>query len=204
MKNKKAVKKTEGGFIALTSVLIIGAIVLILGISLFHSALTDYSISTAYQSGQKAAFLADFCLEEGIQKLQEDINYIGGEEIKVNDEICSINFVKQIGSEIEEVKTKEISSLGRAGDQPHFSRSSQQVLYIIESTWDDWNHPEAVLENLKREGDFLKLEPSETEVTILNSATGISCDERCGTDYQCISIGTVLPDANNGEVRTCF
>src|SRR4030042_5960248 len=104
-------KKREGGFIALTSVLIIGAIVLVLGISLFHSALTDYSISTAYESGQKAAFLADYCLKEGVQKLQEDIDYIGGEEIEVNGGTCSIGPVKQIGSGTEDVKTKEISSL---------------------------------------------------------------------------------------------
>jgi len=50
-------KKTEGGFIAITSVLIIGAVILVLGVSLFHSALTDYSISSAYESGQEAELI---------------------------------------------------------------------------------------------------------------------------------------------------
>ncbi len=193
--------KREGGFIALTSVLIIGAIILVLGVSLFNSALTDYSISSAYESGQEAAFLADFCLKEGVLRLEENIAHLGGEEIEVNSMVCSIGVVEDAG----DGKTKKVSSLGRAGDQPHFSRASQKVRYIIESTWDDWNNPEAVLVNLGRgEGDSLELKPTDTTVTVLNEAQDISCDTRCGTDYQCISIGTDWPDASNKEVQTCF
>jgi len=153
--------KREKGFIALTSVLIIGAIVLILAISLFHSALTDYSISTAYESGQQAAFLADFCLKEGVIKLQEDINYIGGEEIGLSNATCTINFVKQINE-----NTKEISSLGRTGDQPHFSRASQQIRYIIEPGEDGWllEGEGAELENIEISGNSLKLSRPEAEV----------------------------------------
>lgn len=152
-------QKSEKGFMAITAVLIIGAIVLILGISLFHSALTDYSISTAYESGQKAAFLADYCLREGILKLQEDIDYLGGEEISVNDAKCTINFVKQVDE-----NTKEVSSLGRAGDQPHFSRASQRLRYIIESTAEDWGKGEFDNKENFEIGDSLKLKSVETEI----------------------------------------
>jgi putative endonuclease len=149
--------KSGAGFIALTSVLIIGAVVLVLGISLFHSALTNYSISTAYESGQKAAFLADFCLKEGVFKLKENIDYIGGEDIKVNNATCTINFVKQIDG-----NTKEISSLGRAGDQPHFSRSSQQIRYVIESSAADWERGTST--KLEIVGDYLRLQRAEAKV----------------------------------------
>ena len=162
-------KKIEKGFIALTSVLIIGAVVLVLGISLFHSALTDYSISTAYQSGQKAAFLADFCLKEGAFKLKENIDYIGGEDINVNNATCTINFVKQINE-----NTKEISSLGRAGDQPHFSRASRLVRYIIESSEADWFQPEATSTNLEIVGDYLRLQRAEAKV--ITRTTYLSSD----------------------------
>jgi hypothetical protein len=166
-------KKREGGFIALTSVLIIGAIILILGVSLFHSALTDYSISTAYESGQKAVFLADFCLKEGVFKLQEDINYIGGEDINVNNATCTINSVKQISAETEDVKTKEISSLGRAGDQPHFSRSSQKVRYIIEPGENGWVTEGADMEKVKVAENSLRLETAEAqEITSTTSGEG--------------------------------
>jgi len=161
-------KKTEKGFIALTSVLIIGAVVLVLGISLFHSALTDYSISTAYQSGQKAAFLADFCLKEGAFKLKENIDYIGGEDINVNNATCTINFVKQINE-----NTKEISSLGRAGDQPHFSRASRLVRYIIESSADNWNNSFAT-SNVEIVGDYLRLQRAEAKV--ITRTTYLSSD----------------------------
>ena len=160
-------KKIEKGFIALTSVLIIGAVVLVLGISLFHSALTDYSISTAYQSGQKAAFLADFCLKEGAFKLKENIDYIGGEDINVNNATCTIN-VKQINE-----NTKEISSLGRAGDQPHFSRASRLVRYIIESSADNWNNSFAT-SNVEIVGDYLRLQRAEAKV--ITRTTYLSSD----------------------------
>lgn len=177
-------EKREKGFIALTSVLIIGAIVLILAISLFHSALTDYSISTAYESGQQAAFLADFCLKEGIVKIQEDINYIGGEEIGLNNATCTINFVKLVDE-----NTKEISSLGRTGDQPHFSRASQQIRYIIEPGDDGW-----VLEGegaswdkveVKEtaEGFLLELTRLEAEVVTRTTDSCEDCDDWANAFY---------------------
>jgi len=160
MKNKRTVKKTEGGFIALTSVLIIGAIVLVLGVSLFHSSLTDYSTSTAFESGQEAAFLADFCLKEGILKLEENIDYRGGEEIEVNNMSCSIGPVEDIPP-----NTKKISSLGRAGEELHFSRASQLIRYVIEPAGGDWNEAGGNLENLEIVNNSLKLISSEdTEI----------------------------------------
>jgi len=133
-------KKTEGGFIAITSVLIIGAVVLVLGVSLFHSALTDYSISSAYESGQTASFLADFCLKEGLLRLKENIDYMGPEDIKVDDATCSISLVENVDD-----NTKKVSSFGRAGDQPHFSRSSQLIRYIIEPEKNDWENNEELI-----------------------------------------------------------
>lgn len=148
-------KKRENGFIALTSVLIIGAIVLVLGVSLFHSALTDYSISTAYESGQKANFSADFCLKEGVLRLKENIDYKGGEDVRIDDATC-YSLVENVDD-----NTKKVSSLGRAGDQPHFSRSLQLIRYIIESKKSDWENNEGVLINLQIIDNFLSLIPSE-------------------------------------------
>lgn len=191
-------KKREKGFIALTSVLIIGAIVIILGVSLFHSALTNYSISTAFESGQQAAFLADFCLKEGVLKIQEDINYIGGEEIGLGNATCTIN-VKHIDE-----NTKEISSLGRAGEQLHFSRASQLVRYIIEPGEGGWDSVESENLEMTEEG-FLRLEGFE-EIVILNSTTSESCDTLCQQEagYQCISVGTDAEAASNGDMWTAF
>jgi len=157
-------KKTEGGFIALTSVLIIGAVVLVLGVSLFHSALTDYSISSAYENGQEASFLADFCLKEGVLRLKENIDYIGPEDIKVDDATCSISLVENVDD-----NTKKVSSLGRSGEQPHFSRSSQLIRYIIESQKNDWENNEELI-NLQIVDNSLTLIPSE-EIKITRTTT---------------------------------
>lgn len=195
MKNSER-KKTEGGFIALTSVLIIGAVVLVLGVSLFHSGLTSYSISSAYESGQEAAFLADFCVKEGVLKLKEDINYSGAEDIEVNGMVCYISPVKDVNG-----NTKKVSSLGKAGDQPHFSRSSQLIRYVIESKESDWKKGD--LENLEIVEDSLKLKRPE-EIVILNSASGESCDTRCPeeTGYPCKSVGTDPLVASGGSMWT--
>jgi len=164
MKNERIVKKTEEGFIALTSVLILGAVIVVLGVSIFYASLTDQGISTAYQNSQEAAFLADFCLREGVLRLKENIDYVGGEEIEVGDMSCYIGPVEDVGSD---GNTKKVSSLGRAGDQPHFSHSSQLVRYVIESSASDWKkaETEGELVNLWIAGDSLKLSSKKTEVT---------------------------------------
>jgi len=188
--------KSDAGFIALTSVLIIGAIVLVLGVSLFHSGLTDYSISTAYESGQKAAFLADFCLREGALKLKEDIHYKGGEEIEVNGMTCSIGIVEDIDD-----NTKKVSSLGRAGEQPHFSRKFQLMRYIVESEKNDWSGGKSENLEITEEG-FLKLKGLDDKI-IPNSPPGESCYTLCPQGYQCIGVGTD-PAANDRKAWTAF
>lgn len=158
-------KKKESGFIALTSVLIIGAVTVILGVSIFYASLTDQAISTAYQNSQEAAFLADFCLKEGVLRLKEDIDYVGGEEIEVDDMVCYIGLVEDINGDSN---SKKVSSLGKAGDQPHFSRSSQLIRYVIESGASDWVsvENEEDLVNLWVVGDSLRLKSSKkVEVT---------------------------------------
>lgn len=194
-------KKTEGGFIALTSVLIIGAVIIILGVSIFYASLTDQAISTAYQSSQEAAFLADFCLKEGVLRLKENIDYMGAEDIKVDDTTCYISLVENVDD-----NTKKVSSLGRAGDQPHFSRSSQLIRYVIEPSVDGWVLKEGESEKLEiTEEGFLKLKRFEEKI-ILNSPPGESCDTLCPQEeagYYCISIG-IDPAASEGNMWTAL
>jgi len=192
-------KKTESGFIALSSVLIIGAVIIILGVSIFFASLTDQSISTAYQSGQEAAFLADFCLKEGVFRLKENIDYMGDEDIKVNDATCSVSLVEDVDD-----NTKKVSSLGRAGDQPHFSRSSQLIRYVIESEESDWERGEYDENFLEIVGDSLKLKQFE-EIVSLNEASEVSCKTVCQQEYgyECTDVGT-NSEATNTSMWTAF
>jgi len=149
-------RKSERGFMALTSVLIIGAIVLVLAVSVFHSALTSYSISSAYEAGQQADFLADFCLRLAVFELQNNTAYGGpadpeADQVKINDMACRISSVEHV-----DANTKKISALGRAGEPAHFSRASQQMRYFIEASAADWQKGEE-LNNVEIKGNSLSL-----------------------------------------------
>ena len=186
--------KTEEGFIALTSVLIIGAVIIILGVSIFYASLTDQAISNDYQNGQKSNFLADFCLKEGILRLKENIDYMGAEDIKVDDATCSVSLVENVDD-----NTKKVSSLGRAGEQPHFSRSAQLIRFVMESKRSDWEQGESESLEITEEGS-LKLKQSG-DIVLLNEASGVSCGSRCQQEngYLCKSVGTDSETANDGS-----
>ena len=158
--------KEQKGFIAITSVLIIGALILILGISIFHASLTDQSISSSYDSKEQASILADACAREAVFKLKNDINYSGNESIDinpvrepfsngVNGENCSINPIENIND-----YSKKISTLVRLGDWPHFKRAEKEIRYVVESKADDWMCDSCVIENLEVVNDSLIL-PNE-------------------------------------------
>jgi len=68
--------------------------------------------------------------------------------------------VKQIDE-----NTKEISSLGRSGEQPHFSRASQLVRYIIEPREEGWllEGEGASWDKVEVTGNFLKLSRPDAE-----------------------------------------
>ena len=68
----------ERGFIALTSVLIIMAVIMVLGITAFHSSLIDQAISASFDNSLEASTLAHACAQEGLSILKNEINYSQG------------------------------------------------------------------------------------------------------------------------------
>ena len=171
----KGIKKQEG-FIAITSVLIIGALILVLGISIFHASLTDQSISSSYDSGEQASILADACARQAFFKLKNDINYSGNESIDINGINCSINPIENIND-----YTKKISTLVRVGDWPHFKRTEKEIKYVVESKSDDWMCNNCVIENLEIADNSLVLSeelieevPVETQGYRISSELDIS------------------------------
>lgn len=139
--SKKRRERREKGFIAITSVLIIGTLIVVLGVSVFHSSLTDQTISASYDAGQEASFLAEACVRAGIFKLKNNVNYPGFSlDVRENIDECAegrtcvngipcdvrINNINQ--------NTKIVSSFSRAGDRPHFKTASTRLRYVI-SDW---------------------------------------------------------------------
>jgi len=171
----KKIKKQEG-FIALTSVLTIGALILVLGISIFHASLTDQSISSFYDSGEQASILADVCARQALFKLKENIDYAGDESIDINGMDCNINPIENIND-----YTKKISTLARVGDWPHFKRTEKEIRYVVESKADDWMCNDCVIENLEIVDNSLVLSeelieemPVETQGYRISSELDIS------------------------------
>src|SRR4030065_1230870 len=150
----KRIKKQEG-FIAITSILIISALILVLGINTFHASLADQSMSSSYRSGEEASFLADFCARKAFIKIKENINYAGDESVEIDGMSCNINLIEDVNDH-----TKKISTFATAGEQPHFKRQEQEIRYVIESKAEDWLCDECQYENLEIAGNSLAL--SET------------------------------------------
>ncbi len=159
---RRRIKKQEG-FIAITSVLIINALILVLGISMFHASLSDQSMSASYDSGAEASSLAETCLREAFLKLKVNISYTGDESVDVSGMSCSINPVEDPNDH-----TRKISTLARVGSPSYIKRAEEEVRYAVESTAGDWMCESCFVENLGVVGDSLTLleklsEGEETE-----------------------------------------
>ena len=168
--------KKQDGFIAITSVLIISALILVLGVSIFHASLTDQAISSSYDSGEQASFLADFCAREALFKLKKNVNYVGDESIDISGMSCTINPIENIND-----YTKKISTLAKVGDRPHFKRAKEEIRYVVESKAENWICESCVIQNLEIIGNSLVLsealeegEPIETQGYRISSELDIS------------------------------
>lgn len=151
-------KKGKEGFVAITSVLIITAVIMILGVSLFYSTLTDQAVSVSFDRGLEAASLAGACAREGVSRLKEDINYDGyyyieeEDRVKIGDGSC-------YSLEAEDINeyTKKVSSSASVGEWEHVKREEKELRYVLQSSASDWE--EWQRDGVAIEGNSLLLEP---------------------------------------------
>lgn len=193
--------KKQEGFVAITSVLIVSALVLVLGISMFHNSLEDQAMSSAFDKGQEASLLADFCAREAFQNIKQDINYAGDETIEIDGMSCEINPIENISA-----STKKISTFATVGEQPHYKRQEQEIRYVVESKAADWDCEECEIENLEIVGDSLKLSESlgegeETEGVTRTISLAVEWTGE-GNFYYIIGLETDGDDLILGESQT--
>jgi hypothetical protein len=81
----------EKGFVALISVIIIAAILLIVATTLSFTGFFGRFNSLEYEYKERSFTLAEACADEAILKLIVTANYNGGETISVNGNNCSIS-----------------------------------------------------------------------------------------------------------------
>ncbi|MCD6550624.1 hypothetical protein J7K24_03740 [bacterium] len=130
-------KQKSNGYIALISVLIISAVVLLVAINASLFGISESDVAAREYQSSKAFYLAMLCAEDGLMKLKEDINYGGNETLNIGDGQCSIlpiegsgnfnrivksigvfsNQIRKIKIEINRVNPKmEIRSWEEVGD----------------------------------------------------------------------------------------
>ena len=82
--------KSQNGFIALTSVIIVSAFVVVLFIGMFFSSTEQIERVDDREFSTRALGLANSCAEEALNKLKNDLGYNGNEVINVGTYTCDI------------------------------------------------------------------------------------------------------------------
>jgi len=100
----------QEGFIALVSVLIIGALVLMLSLGASMRGVGDIGMSIAQQHSARALSLANTCAETALMKLKNTLRYQGNESILIGGESCMIYPILGAGNLNRTVKTSSTVS----------------------------------------------------------------------------------------------
>jgi len=102
--------KNSAGFIALISVLIVGAIVLVISIGLSLRSVGETNVSLGEQESGRALALANLCAEQALMKLESVLNYAGGESVTVGSDTCDILTIGGSGNQDRTVKIQATST----------------------------------------------------------------------------------------------
>lgn len=78
------------GFIALITVLIISALVLVVSIGLGLRTIDEMKMGLQKSLSSETYYLANLCAEDALMKLKENSNYSGGEIINIGKGSCTI------------------------------------------------------------------------------------------------------------------
>jgi hypothetical protein len=95
---KKFVGKKRG-YISLMSVIILGSLGAAVSTSVMLLGLGSSRSGYAYDQSNRALLLADACIEEGLQKVREDDEYVGSGEITFSLGECSYTVENITGSQ---------------------------------------------------------------------------------------------------------
>jgi len=101
---------TQIGFIALTSVIVIGAVVVLLIIGIFGGAVGEMERGVEKEKGEKALSWANLCMEVALNELRNDSGYEGGgDPITGADGSCDILTLEPGGGTITITTEGEVS-----------------------------------------------------------------------------------------------
>jgi len=93
------------GFSTIVIVIIISAISLLMAVTASFLALGDLEISSDYMGEKNALYLAESCMEETIQRIEENPDYVAtNDSLSINDGLCIISIEDNLASKIINIK----------------------------------------------------------------------------------------------------
>lgn len=81
-------KKPEG-VVALISLLVISAVLLMMGITIARVGRNEIVLASVFRDGESAFDAADACVEEGVVRLKGDAAYVGG-SFSLDEGTCTV------------------------------------------------------------------------------------------------------------------
>jgi len=98
------------GFIALTSMLIIGALVLTISIGVLLRSINEMKMSLGEQEAHRALALVNLCGELALMKIESVFNYSGNESIIIGEESCDVLQIEGSGNTDRTIKVQSTVS----------------------------------------------------------------------------------------------
>lgn len=102
--------KRESGYIALISVLLVGAIGLAIALSLLWLGVSNAKYAQANNYADQAKAMADYCVEMALLNVHTNLNYYGGDTITNLGDSCVIVTVSGKGN-----RGRTIQAIGTSG-----------------------------------------------------------------------------------------
>ncbi len=87
---KNCIKKSQEGYIALISLLIIAAVTLVISTSLTIVSISEAQASLSFTEGIEARYMAESCTEEALLRLRDNSAYTSG-TLTIENDSCTIN-----------------------------------------------------------------------------------------------------------------
>jgi len=100
----------NSGFIALTTVLVMSAVILVISTGISLRSVDGIKMSLGQKHSYTASSLAYLCAENALIKLKSTTNYSGNETITLDGETCDILSIDGTGYSTRTVKTQSTVS----------------------------------------------------------------------------------------------
>lgn len=123
----------SNGFVTLTAVIIIGALLVIMSVGLLQSGVAGARVGIAREAGLRARLAADACAERALQEIRNDTSFTGSATLTVGGVDCSYTVTSQGGQN----RTIQASATAGAATRRVMIRISEINPLIVVDQWEE-------------------------------------------------------------------